>query len=167
SKTVYDMHGTLTWNDKFKALLSAPYVTAIVLHDERCWLEQFEPGRFQDPQVDAFARERVKVEIDPTLEGTAAVVEIRTTDGACWTDRRMAARGDPADPLTREEIQDKLRTAAAGLLNAAAVGRIIALVDKLENLDNVRELLTAVRAPAGAAEQPRSRQADTRRVQAS
>src|SRR2546426_12427643 len=30
SKTVYDMHGTLAWNDKFKALLSTPYVTAIV-----------------------------------------------------------------------------------------------------------------------------------------
>ena len=59
SKTVYDMHGTLAWNDKFKALLSTPYVTSIVLHDQRCWLEQFAPRRYQDPAVDAFARERV------------------------------------------------------------------------------------------------------------
>jgi len=71
SKTVYDMHGTLAWNDKFKALLSTPYVTAIVLHDRRCWLDQFEPARFRDPAVDAFARERVKVEIDPRVEGPA------------------------------------------------------------------------------------------------
>lgn len=167
SKTVYDMHGTLGWNDKFKALLSTPYVTAIVLHDRRCWLEQFEPGRFQDPLVDAFARERVRVEIDPMLEGTAAVVEIRTTDGASWTDRRTAARGDPADPLTRAEIQDKLRTAAAGLLTRAAVERVIALVDDLELVGDVRDLLSAVRAPAGAAELPRSPQAGERRVPAS
>ncbi|HEY6237103.1 MAG TPA: MmgE/PrpD family protein, partial [Candidatus Elarobacter sp.] len=101
SKTVYDMHGTLAWNDKFKALLSTPYVSAIVLHDRRCWLDQFEPGRFQDPAVGAFARERVKVEIDPSVEGTGAVVEIRTADGAVHTDRRAAPKGDPDDPLTR------------------------------------------------------------------
>jgi 2-methylcitrate dehydratase PrpD len=152
SKTVYDMHGALDWNDKFKALLSTPYVTAIVLHDRRCWLEQFEPARYQDPAVGAFARERVKVENDPGVKGTAAVVEIRTTDGAAFSDRRAAAKGDPADPLTRAEIQDKLRTAAAGLLSDAAVERVIKLVGDLERLDDVRELLQAVRArPAHAA----------------
>jgi 2-methylcitrate dehydratase PrpD len=147
SKTVYDMHGTLAWNDKFNALLSTPYVTAIVLHDRRCWLEQFEPARYKDPAVDAFARERVKVEIDPRVEGTGAAIEIRTVDGALHTDRRPAPKGDPTDPLTRAEIEDKLRTASAGFLSADAVKRIIDLVSNLERLGNVREFLVAVRAP--------------------
>lgn len=150
SKEVYDMHGTLGWDDKFKALLSAPYLTAIVLHDRRCWLDQFEPARFQDPVVGAFARERVKIRIDPGIEGTAAVVEIKTNDGATCVDRRVLAKGEPGDPLTRAEIQGKLRTAAAGFLADEAVGRIIALVDGLERLDDARDLLAAVRAPAGA-----------------
>jgi 2-methylcitrate dehydratase PrpD len=145
SKTVYDMHGTLPWNDKFKALLSTPYVTSIVLHDRRCWLEQFEPKRYQDPAVDAFARERVKVEIDPRVEGTGAVVEIRTVDRAVHSDRRAAPKGDPADPLTRAEIEEKLRTAAAGFLSGDAVKRIIALVAELESLRDVRELTAALR----------------------
>jgi 2-methylcitrate dehydratase PrpD len=145
SKTVYDMHGTLAWNDKFKALLSTPYVTSIVLHDRRCWLEQFEPRRYQDPTVDKFARERVKVEIDPRVEGTGAAVEIRTVDGAVHTDRRAAPKGDPSDPLTRAEIEEKLRTAAAGFLGADAVKRIIVLVAHLEDLRDVRELATALR----------------------
>jgi 2-methylcitrate dehydratase PrpD len=148
SKTVYDMHGTLAWNDKFKALLSTPYVTAIVLHDRRCWLDQFEPGRFKDPAVDAFAREKVKVEIDPRVDGTGAVVEIRTVDGGVHTDRRAAPKGDPFDPLSRAEIEDKLRTAAAGFLRDDAVKRIIAIVGELEHLGNVRELLAALRAPS-------------------
>ena len=147
SKTVYDMHGTLAWSDKFKALLSTPYVTAIVLHDRRCWLEQFEPGRFQDPAVGAFAREKVKVEIDPKVEGTGAAVEIRTTDGAVHSDRRAAPKGDPSDPLTRAEIEEKLRTAAAGFLPAANVKRIIALTGNLERVADVRELAGALRAP--------------------
>ena len=145
SKTVYDMHGTLAWNDKFKALLSTPYVTSVVLHDRRCWLEQFEPKRYQDPAVGAFARERVKVEIDPRVESTGAAVEIRTVDGAVHTDRRNAPKGDPTDPLTRAEIEEKLRTAAAGFMSGDAIKRIIALVAELDSLRDVRELITALR----------------------
>jgi len=147
SKTVYDMHGTLAWSDKFKALLSTPYVTAIVLHDQRCWLEQFEPQRIKDPAVDAFAREKVKVEVDPKVEGTGAAIEIRTIDAAVHSDRRAAPKGDPTDPLTRAEIEDKLRTAAAGFMPDATVKRIIALVGGLERVGDVRELATALRAP--------------------
>ena len=144
SKGVYDMHGTLAWDDKFKALLSMPYITAVVLHDRACWLDQFEPARVKDPAVDAFARERVKVGIEPGIAGTAALVEIKTTAGVTHTDRRLVAKGDAADPLSRAEIQGKLRTAAAGVISTAAADRIIALVDGLERVANVRELLDAV-----------------------
>ena len=145
SKTVYDMHGTLPWDDKFKALLSTPYVTAIVLHDQRCWLEQFERERYQDPVVGAFARERVKVEIDPRVEGTGAAVDVRTVDGQVHSDRRAAPKGDPTDPLTRAEIEEKLRTASAAFLPREAVERIISMVSGLEQIRDVRELLAAVR----------------------
>jgi len=147
SKTVYDMHGTLAWDSKFKALLSTPYVTAVVLHDRRCWLDQFEPRRYEDPVVGAFARDKVRVEIDPQVKGTGAAVEIRTTDGAVHSDRRAAPKGDPSDPLTRGEIEEKLRTAAAGFLPDATVKRIIALTGNLEALADVRELTRALRAP--------------------
>jgi len=148
SKTVYDMHGTLAWNDKFTALLSTPYVTSIVLHDRRCWLDQFEPRRLRDPAVGAFAREKVKVETDPKVQGTGAAVDIRTTDGAVHSDRRAAPKGDPSDPLTRGEIEEKLRTAAAGFLPDPSVKRIIELVADLERVADVRELAAALRAPA-------------------
>ena len=144
SKAVYDMHGTLPWNDKFKALLSAPYIMSIILHDRRCWLEQFEPKRFQDQAVDRFTRERVQVVMDPTLHGTAAFVEVHTSGGQTFTDRRTCAKGDPDDPLTRAEIQDKLRTAAVGLLTRDKVERTIALLDRLEDLADVRELTAAL-----------------------
>jgi len=147
SKTVYDMHGTLAWDGKFKALLSTPYVTAVVLHDRRCWLDQFEARRYRDPALGAFAREKVKVEIDPRVEGTGAAVEISTTDGKVHADRRAAAKGDPSDPLTRAEIEDKLRTAAAGFLADATVTRVIELVGNLEALADARELTRALRAP--------------------
>jgi 2-methylcitrate dehydratase PrpD len=145
SKTVYDMHGNLPWNDKFKALLSAPYVMSILLHDRRCWLQQFEPRRYGDPAVDRFTRERVKVVLEPSIQGTAAVVAVRTTAGATLTDRRECAKGDPDDPLSRAEIREKLHVAAEGLLPPAQVERIVALVERLEALADVRELTAALR----------------------
>jgi 2-methylcitrate dehydratase PrpD len=145
SKGVYDMHGTLGWDDKFKALLSMPYITSVVLHDRACWLDQFEPARVKDRAVDAFARDRVQVFADSAIQGTAALVEIKTSAGVVHIDRRLVAKGDAADPLSRAEIQGKLRTAAKGVITDAAVDRIITLVDGLERLGNVRELLDAVR----------------------
>ncbi len=150
SQGVYDMHGTQPWNDKFKALLSTPYVMSIILHDRRCWLDQFVPGRYQDAAVDRFTRERVKVHADPTLKGTAATIEVHTTSGAVHTDRRQCAKGDPEDPLTRAEIAEKLRTAASGLLPDAQTRRIVELVEGLDALRDVRELTTALRRPGTA-----------------
>ena len=62
------------------------------------------------------------------------------------SDRRAAPKGDPSDPLSRAEIEDKLRTAAAGHLSTEAVKRTISLVGGLENLRDVRELTEVLRA---------------------
>ncbi len=140
SRTVYDMHGSLPWDNKFRALLSTPYVTGVVLHDRRCWFEQFEPGRIADPALDAFIRERVRVAVDDTVQGTGAVVTIRTRDGRTLADRRAYPRGDAADPLTRDEIVTKFRDAADGLLAPDATERAIAMLVGLADLARVRDL---------------------------
>jgi 2-methylcitrate dehydratase PrpD len=140
SKTVYDMHGSLPWDNKFRALLSTPYVAGVVLHDRRCWFEQFEPGRIADPALDGFIRERIRVRADDTVEGTGAVVTIHTRDGRILEDRRAYPRGDSADPLTREEIVTKFRDAAHGLLEPTKIERAIEMLVNLAELPRVRDL---------------------------
>ena len=145
SETVYGMHGTLDWETKFTALLSAPYVTGVVLHDRQCWLDQFGPSRIADSHLDAFIRERVQVEIDPSVEGTAAVVEISLQDGRVLKDARAFGKGDAQDPLTETEIEDKLQLAARGLISDAARDELVELVARLEDLGNVSALCALVR----------------------
>jgi 2-methylcitrate dehydratase PrpD len=140
SKTVYDMHGSLPWDNKFRALLSTPYVTGVVLHDRRCWFEQFEPARIADPALDRFIRERIRVEADDTVEGTGALVTVHTTDGRTLADRRAFPRGDAADPLTREEIVTKFRESADGMLEPDATERAIEMLVGLADLPRVRDL---------------------------
>ncbi|QYK42231.1 MAG: MmgE/PrpD family protein [Paracoccaceae bacterium] len=150
SKTVHDMHGTLPWDNKFRALLSTPYVVGVVLHDRACWFEQFRPERITDPDLDAFIRARVRVGIDETVKGTGAAVTIRTRDGRSLTDRRDHPRGDAADRLTRAEIVDKFRRSATGLLSHDNTERAIAMLIDIENLPDMAELCAVLAAPKSA-----------------
>jgi len=147
SRGQYDMHGNVGWEGRFKAMLSVHYTASVVLHDRRCWLEQYTPERYGDERVGRFAREKVKTEIDPKVEGTGVAVEVKTVDGRTFTDRRPVPRGDPTDPLSRAEIEGKLRTAAEGFMSADRVNRIAATVGALEKLGDVRELLALLRKP--------------------
>jgi len=146
SKAVHDMHGTLPWSDKFKALLSAPYIAAIILHDRCCWLEQFLPGRYADASVDSFARDRVRVEADASLAGNAASVEVTMADGRVLREARSEALGDPGNPLSRAQIVGKLHEAAAGWFDRATVERLAAMIDRIEDLADVRDLMAIFRA---------------------
>ncbi len=150
SKTVYDMHGTLPWDNKFRALLSTPYVTGVVLHDRRCWFEQFAPERLKDPKLNAFIRERIKVAIDSSVEGTGAVVTVTTTGGERLIDRRAFPRGDAADRLSRTEIIAKFRESADGLLEKSKTERAIEMIVGLADLRNVADLCATLSASTGA-----------------
>lgn len=146
SKTVYDMHGTLPWDNKFRALLSTPYVVGVVLHDRACWFEQFRPERISDPDLTAFIQARVRVGIDEAVKGTGAAVTIRTRDGRVLTDRRDYPRGDAADRLTRAEIVDKFRRSASGLLSPDNAERAIEMLVGIEDLPDMADLCAVLAA---------------------
>jgi 2-methylcitrate dehydratase PrpD len=145
SETVYKMHGAISWENRFRALLSAPYAAAVVLHDRRCWLDQFSTERVRDPQLDAFIRERVEVRLDPSVEATGAVVDVETTTGQTYSDRRAVPKGDPADPVSYADLEHKFRAAAAGILSQDAQDELLGMIQNLESV-KVRDLTNALRA---------------------
>src|SRR6516225_2426331 len=62
SPAAFAMHGGFdTYKAKFEALLSAHYTAAVILHDRALTLAQFEPGRYDDPKLRAFAAKVVEV----------------------------------------------------------------------------------------------------------
>jgi 2-methylcitrate dehydratase PrpD len=148
SEAVYKMHGELGWDTRFRALLSTRYVASVILHDRACWLPQFSPERIQDPVVDAFAREKVEVFVDPALATNAATVEIVLVSGRRLAEQRAVPRGDAADPLTREEVVDKFRTASRGQASEAFADRVIAAVTDLESVGDAAETIRLLRLGA-------------------
>jgi 2-methylcitrate dehydratase PrpD len=134
SRTVYDMHGSLPWDDRFHALLSAPYVTAVILADGVCGLDQFTPERLKDTGLDRYARENVEVVVDDTVPGTGAAVDLELTDGRVLHERRAVPHGDEQDPLSMADVRSKFLAAADGVLPPE---RAAAALDRLERIDEL------------------------------
>jgi aconitate decarboxylase len=137
SRTVYDMHGTLPWDDRFHALLSAPFVTAVILADGTCGLDQFTPERLKDGELDRYAREQVEVVADDTVQGTGAVVDLELSDGRMVRDQRAVPHGDEQDPLSMADVRAKFLAAAEGILPAHAAKSAL---DRLERIDEVERV---------------------------
>jgi 2-methylcitrate dehydratase PrpD len=141
----YELSGTGRWDVPLAAQQSARYVAAAVLHDGRCWLEQFAPERVADPALQRFVAERTAVEADDSLPTAAAGVSVVTAAGECRTVTRQVPKGDPTDPLSQEELREKLGAAAASAGLRDRAGPIAVLVDDLAAMNDVAPLLDALR----------------------
>jgi len=134
----YKAHGTMAWDDKFKAMLSARFLTSVILHDRNCWTEQFEDGRRLDPDVDRFAREKVDVLADESLSPSAARTEIELGDGSVISDFREAPKGDPTDPLEVSDVVAKYG-------DATDESTFMETIDQLTDLVSVSDVAPLIR----------------------
>ncbi|MEU8362977.1 MmgE/PrpD family protein [Nonomuraea sp. NPDC048882] len=75
-----------------------------------------------------------------------AVLRARDADGREWRQEVLANRGGPDRPLSAEELALKFRDNAAGRLSAATADAVAGLAGRLEQADDVGELLRLVAA---------------------
>jgi 2-methylcitrate dehydratase PrpD len=148
SATGHRLFGDVGWEDPFRALLSTRYVTSATLHDGRCWLEQFDPARLVDADVDGFARDRVAVHVDDAIEGAGATVDVVLHDGRTVSARHDIAKGDPARPLSGADLEAKFRDATTDLFEPAAADRLLTSLLELEGQPSARQLIERMRIPA-------------------
>jgi 2-methylcitrate dehydratase PrpD len=146
SEQAFGMHGGFdTYKAKFEALLSAHYTAAVILHDRALTLAQFEPGRYDDAKLRAFAAKQVEVRADPSVGGSQAAVDIAMTDGATLSARCEHPLGAFENPVSRAQIEQKFRTYAQGFLPDAHIADAIGAVERLEDFGSVRRLMDVLR----------------------
>jgi 2-methylcitrate dehydratase PrpD len=89
------------------AQMSIPYSLAVALLTGSADLEQFAPERIADPEVRRLM-ERIELVEGPEMRSSERPwLTVETTAGARRTVRVEVARGDPAKPLSDEEIGAK------------------------------------------------------------
>lgn len=103
------------------AQFSLYYSVAVALMEGQAFLEQFREPYLSDPDVLELAS-RVEASHDPALDELypdywPAVATISTEDGRTFSKRLETCRGDPANPLSHDELEEKFRKLASRQLD--------------------------------------------------
>jgi 2-methylcitrate dehydratase len=129
---------------------SLPYVIAAALVDRQVTPAQFTEEKINDARLRAQLR-KVEVVADPEIERVfpalqRVVVTITTTDGRTLERRLDYPKGDPRNPLTDAEIEEKFDALASPVLSPAGRQKVKDAVWHLERLGHVSELLELLKA---------------------
>jgi 2-methylcitrate dehydratase PrpD len=125
-----------------EAKYSLQYGLAAIALDGRAGLHQYSDAAVQRPEArDVMA----KIVVHPTNAGLTSRVVLTLANGETLEQVVTRTHGNPADPLTREEVAGKFNECAEGIMPQAQRDRVVALCDGLDRIDNIRELGSALR----------------------
>jgi 2-methylcitrate dehydratase len=127
---------------------SLPYITAIALIDGDVTNKQFEPERFADPQIWKFL-ETVKVKRNAELtamypDAVGNIVHVDLDDGRRLTKRVDYPLGHAKNRLKDSEVEGKFFGLVSPVLGEKRARGVVDLVWKLDEAENVDELMKAV-----------------------
>jgi 2-methylcitrate dehydratase len=132
---------------------SLPYVIAAALVDRQVTPSQFEMSRIMDPTIRAQLK-KVEVVADPEIEKVfpalqRVIVSIMTSDGQSFTKQLDYPKGDPRNPLSDSEIEEKFAALADGVLSKGAQSKLRDAIWNLENIGSVSKLMALMEADSG------------------
>ncbi len=129
---------------------SLPYVVAAAIVDRQVTPLQFTPEKIADEQIRAQLR-KVEVVADPEIESLfpalqRVAVTITTTSGVEHDRQLDYPKGDPRNPLSDKELEEKFEALSDGVLTAAGARRVKDAVWNLETLESVSDLMALLEA---------------------
>jgi 2-methylcitrate dehydratase len=124
---------------------SLPYVIAAAVAERQVTPLQFTDEKIMDPQIRAQLN-KVEVVADPEIEAAfpelqRVIVKITTTDGREFTKQVDYPKGDPRNPLTDREIEEKFDALAEPLFDRERRSKIKDTIWKLDSLDSITTLM--------------------------
>src|SRR5690349_9484109 len=129
---------------------SLPYVIAAALVDRQVTPAQFEMARIMNPKIREQLK-KVEVVADPEIEKVfpalqRVIVNITTADGRTLSKQLDYPKGDPRNPLTDAEIEEKFAALADGVLTEKAQKKLIDAIWSLDKFGSVSKLMALMKA---------------------
>ncbi len=129
---------------------SLPYVIAAALVERQVTPVQFTMEKIMDAKIRAQLK-KIEVVADPEIERVfpalqRVVVNITTTDGRALSKQLDFPKGDPRNPLTDQEVEEKLAALAEGVLSTGAQKRLREAIWNLEGNHSVCKLMALMKA---------------------
>src|SRR5215472_12223397 len=129
---------------------SLPYVIAAAIAERQVTPLQFSMEKIMHPEIRAQLN-KIDVVADPDIEKVfpalqRVVVTIHTTDGREFSEQLDYPKGDPRNPLTDNEVEEKFEALAGPVMSREARRRAIDAIWKLEKQTSVSELMKLFKA---------------------
>jgi 2-methylcitrate dehydratase PrpD len=125
------------------AKFSIPYAVAAAVVRRDTFVDAFFDDARDDADIEGLAG-RVTVRGDDTMairgDGVTARVAIALRDGRTLAGETRVAHGDATDPPDRRERLEKFATLATPVIGTGRVEKVVAAVDRLESMKDIREL---------------------------
>ncbi len=119
---------------------SIAYCAAVALAEGVAGEDMFTDRRVLDPKMVSL-RKKVQATVLPGLKDTEAWVTVTTKDGKKYSTFVNRPKGDPRNPPTDQELEEKFRTLAAFVLPARKIDRLVEMIWKLEKIEDLRQLI--------------------------
>jgi 2-methylcitrate dehydratase len=131
---------------------SLPYVIAAAIVDRQVTPVQFTDAKIMDPAIRAQLR-KIQVVADPEIEKVfpalqRVIVTVKTTDGRELTRQVDYPKGDPRNPLTDREIEEKFESLAGPVLSKISQKKVQEAVWNLEKVGSITELMALLKKDA-------------------
>jgi len=128
---------------------SMEFCMAIALLERRAGLEQFTDEKVTSPEaVETVKKVKMIADADMVVDGAATSVPVRVVvklkDGKEFSRRVDMAKGNPDDPLSRDELTAKFMDCARLAISEDKSRRFVELIDDFEHLGNIKELTNLV-----------------------
>ena len=114
----------------------------------RAFVEEFSETGIRDPEVLEVAR-RVRWEVDPEAERLwptryPCEVRIQRADGTVASSRVEWPKGDPENPVTLPELEQKFRALSEPVLGVQGADRALEALRSLHDMEDLRPLGSAL-----------------------
>src|ERR1700745_3383749 len=133
---------------------SLPYVIAAALAEREGNPAPLRMKKMMDPKIREQLK-KVEVVADPEIEKVfpalqRVIVTITTTDGATFSKQLDYPKGDPRNPLSDAEIEEKFSALAEGVLTPGAQKKLKDAIWNLENISSVSKMMGLMKADVRA-----------------
>lgn len=143
-KKLLEMHAIYNPQTILTAQFSLPYTVAVAFVKGRVGPDEFTEKSIRNQEILMFSK-KVKIVVDPELahlwpEHQPAKVTIKLKDGRKHSKTVIDPKGDPRNPVSKEELREKFKFLGLKVLPKKKILEIIKKVDHLERVTDISEL---------------------------
>ena len=147
-ETAVNMLSVYPIDTVFDAQFSLPYAVSIALHERSVGLDQFDPPRINEPEIQK-TFQKISMQLDSSIQlEDGPQLRIELTDGDVLhlsAGNPTTAKGSAQNPLSYDELVGKVRAVLKPYGDEVATD-LIRAVENLDEAPDLDELLRALRA---------------------